>query len=159
MAPDGTGSVTFAFSKVYFGDTDRNGTPDAPFGWKQYGYDIDGKITTDTFVDLCQPLFNASPHLVFPDGDGGIDNSFGRNILPILLGVQSNFTLVVNTGILQGKQTFMLDLEDLGSGSSYNPLLSRLYPGANLGATPHFDGTDAWPARRSPSASASTRRA
>src|SRR5689334_6481949 len=43
-APDGPASVTFAITKLYLGDTKRDGTPDPTNGWKEYGYDLDGKI-------------------------------------------------------------------------------------------------------------------
>src|SRR5579871_1119177 len=52
---DGTGSVTFAISKLYLGDTDPDGTPDKANGWKHFGYDLDGKISTATSTDLCKP--------------------------------------------------------------------------------------------------------
>jgi hypothetical protein len=34
---------------------------------------------------------------------------------------------------------------NLGSGANYNPLVTRLYGGADLGMNPKFDGTDTWP--------------
>src|SRR5690349_19491062 len=52
---DGTGSVTMAISKLYLGDTDADGTPDKANGWKNFGYDLDGKISTATSTDLCKP--------------------------------------------------------------------------------------------------------
>jgi hypothetical protein len=145
VAPDGVGSTTFAITRLYFGDTDRDGTPDKINGWKQYGYDIDHTLSTAYSTDLCKPLQNASPQAVYPDGNDGIDNGFGKNILPILLGLEANFSQMQNATIAQGKQTFMIDLVELGSGDAYNPLPSRMYPGADLGAAPHFDGTDVWP--------------
>jgi hypothetical protein len=145
VAPDGVGTTTFAMSKLYFGDTDRDGTPDKVNGWKHFGYDIDGKVSTAQSTDLCKPIDNASPQNVYPDGTSGIDNAFGKNILPILLGIESNFSQHQNDVIVQGKQTFMIDLVELGSGAVYDPLPSRLYPGADLGASPQFDGSDVWP--------------
>jgi hypothetical protein len=145
VAPDGTGSTTFAITRLYFGDTDRDGTPDKINGWKQYGYDIDHTVSTASSIDLCKPLYNASPQTAYPDGYDGIDNGFGKNILPILLGLQADFSTKQNQTIAQGKQTFMIDLVQLGSGDAYNPLPSRMFPGADLGTVPHFDGTDVWP--------------
>src|SRR5689334_17412348 len=57
---DGTGSVTMAISKLYLGDTKRDGSPDAVNGWKEYGYDLDGVISTATSTGLCKPRDNAS---------------------------------------------------------------------------------------------------
>jgi hypothetical protein len=145
VAPDGEGSVVFAISKLYMGDTDRDGTPDAANGWKQYGFDIDGKISTATSTDLCKPVDDAAPTNVYPDGYGGIDNAFGKNTLPMLLGVDSLYSSEQNDQILEGKSTMLLDLENLGGGTVYDPLVSRIYTGGDLGSPPLFDGSDAWP--------------
>src|SRR4051812_10309444 len=42
--PAGTGTVTMAVTKLYMGNTDPDGTPDPVNGWKQYGFDLDGRI-------------------------------------------------------------------------------------------------------------------
>ena len=141
----GAGSVTFAISKLYLGNTDRDGTPDQANGWKQYGFDIDGKISTAASTDLCKPRNNASPQNVYPDGNGGIDNAFGKNILPILLGLSSTFPQKENNAIASGKTTLLIDLLKLGTGADYDPLSGRLYPVTDLGHVPLFDGSDAWP--------------
>lgn len=89
-APDGAGSTVLAIKKLYLGDTNRDGTANKVNGWKQYGYDIDGLASTATSTDLCKPRNNTSPKNVYPDGDKGIDNSFGKNILTIILGIASD---------------------------------------------------------------------
>lgn len=144
-APDGASSVTFAINKLYLGDTNRDGTANKVNGWKAYGYDLDGKISTASSTDVCKPRNNASPKNVYPDGNDGIDNSFGKNILGIILGIAADASTKVNEGITKGTFTIMLDMQKLGADSEYNPILTRLYGGANLMATPKFDGTDAWP--------------
>jgi hypothetical protein len=142
---DGAASVTMAISKLYLGDTNRDGTPNKVNGWKQYGYDLDGKISTTASTDLCKPRNNAPPKNVYPDGDKGIDNSFGKNILGIILGIAADAPTKVNQGIADGKFTIMLDMQKLGTGTDYNPILTRLYGGADLGTAPKWDGTDKWP--------------
>ncbi|MFO0758697.1 MAG: hypothetical protein U0359_19550 [Byssovorax sp.] len=142
---DGSGSVTLAISKLYLGDTNRDGTPNKVNGWKQYGYDLDGQVSTVDSKNLCKPRNNAPPKNVYPDGDKGIDNSFGKNILGIILGIAADAPVKVNQGIADGKFTIMLDMAKLGSGSDYNPILTKLYGGADLGAAPKFDGSDKWP--------------
>lgn len=146
-APDGAGSVTFAVSKLYLGDTNPDGTPNLANGWKKFGYDLDGKVSTLTSTDLCKPSNNAAPKNVYPDGDNGIDNSFGKNILPVILGLSSDATAKINEGIAGGSFTIMMDMDKLGAGPEYNPLLVRLYAGGDLGAAPKWDGTDMWPVR------------
>lgn len=142
--PDGTGSSVFAVRRLFLGDTDPDGTPN-PNAWKQYGYDLDGHISTATSTGLCKPRDNAPPKNVYPDGANGIDNAFGKNIMPIFLGIASDFSTNVNAAIAQGEGTVLLDLENLGAGSSYNPLLSRYYEGGKLGGAPTWSGGDLWP--------------
>ncbi len=144
---DGTGSTTFAVKKLYLGDTKRDGTPDKVNGWKEYGYDLDNKISTANATDLCKPRKGGNKTNVYPDGNGGIDNSFGKNILPIILGIATDASESINQGIASGSFTIMVDMEKLGSSADYNPLVARLYAGADLGQAPLFDGTDVWDVR------------
>lgn len=143
--PDGAGLTTFAISKILMGDTLPDGTPDKANGWKSYGYDIDGDISTPTSTNLCKPRKNASPSSVYPDGNLGADNSYGRNILPIMLGVAADGPNQTNTAIANGRWTGMFSVDKLGAGATYNPLLVRYYQGSDLQTQPKFDGTDAWP--------------
>lgn len=152
MTPgDGQGETVFAISKLYLGDTDRNGTVDKANGWKNYGYDLDGHITDcsgsscEQVNDQCKPAAGGSPAIAYPDGNNGIDNSFGENILPIILGIASDASSRINDSIAQGTFTIMIDIAKLGSKSEYNPLLAKLYGGADLMHPPKFDGTDKWP--------------
>jgi len=121
--------------------------PDLNNGWKHFGYDLDGKQSTATSMDLCKPRNGATPKAVYPDGDLGTDNSFGKNILPLIIGLSAGAPQAINDSIAQGKFTLMLDMEKLGAGTDYNPLTTQLYAGADLGKAPAFDGTDLWPVR------------
>jgi hypothetical protein len=149
---DGDGAV-FAISKLFIGDTDRNGAPDKPNGWKNYGYNIDGQITScqgngcQAVHHHCKPAGGGSPAIAYPDGKNGIDNSFGENILPILEGVQSDEGKQLNARIAAGKWTVLFDVQALGAGNEYRPLTSLLYVGADLGHPAAFDGSDVWPVR------------
>ncbi len=142
---DGTASVTFAISKLYLGDTDPDGTPDKVNGWKNYGYDIDGDISTATSTNLCKVATGANAKDVYPDGNDGIDNSFGKLILPIITSISSSAASAINSSITGGKFTIMLDMQKLGSKTDYNPLVTNLFAGGDLGSAPKFDGTDMWP--------------
>jgi hypothetical protein len=145
MAPDGTGPTTFAISKLFLGDTDPDGTPDAQNGWKFYGYNLDGTDDTPTTPGLCKPVDNAPVKNVHVSGNNGINNSFGKNILPVILGLSANAPQTINDSITAGKFTIMLSLTDLGMSASYNPIVTQLFAGGDLGAAPKFDGTDMWP--------------
>jgi hypothetical protein len=145
VPPDGSGTTTFAVSKLYLGDIDRDGTPDAVNGWRQYGFDVDGKTSTAASTDLCKPLDGAPPSEVYPDGDGGIDNSFGKNLFPLLRGFEADLSQRVNTAIDTGQTTLLVSIDALGSASDENPLAARAYLGGHLGAQPTFTPADAWP--------------
>lgn len=146
---DGPGAV-LAIHKLYLGDTDREDKPSTS-AWKKFGYDLDGKISTKDSKDLCKPAEGAKPSDVYPDGDLGIDNSFGANILPIILPLAMDASTQINESIDSGSFTIMLSMEGVGTGDNYNPLLTKLYGGAKLvdGAgteiTPKWDGSDEWP--------------
>ena len=142
---DGTGSVTFAISKLYLGDTDPDGTSDKLNGWKQFGYNIDGLCSSASSTDLCKPADNASHANVYPDGNGGIDNAFGEFILPIILSVASDASARVNQSIAGGDATVLFEMQKLGTSTDYTPLNVSVFNGGDLGAVPRFDGTDAWP--------------
>ncbi|MDC3957918.1 hypothetical protein [Polyangium jinanense] len=143
-ACEGPGKV-MAMSQIFLGDTKRDGTPDPTGGWKAFGYDLDGRASTKASVGLCKPRAGGSPAVVYPDGDEGRDNSFGKNILPVILGLASDISAQANEAIANGEFTIMLDMATLGTSSDCNSLTSKLYGGADLGAPPKWDGTDQWP--------------
>jgi hypothetical protein len=142
--PDGTSTVVFAMTKIFWGDTDPDGTPDKPNGWTHFGYNIDG-LSSSNLAAFCKPQLGALPLKVHTQGVNGIENSFGHLILPIFLGFQPNFSTLANQQISSGNFTNLILLGDLGPGASYNPILSSVAQAGNLGAMPKFDGTDAWP--------------
>jgi len=141
---DGPG-VVLAVDKLFLGETDRTGKEDTKNGWKQFGFNLDGKISTPSSTNLCKPVGSATPSTVYPDGDQGIDNSFGKNIIPIITSLAANPSAEVTNSISEGDFTLMLHIENLGTEPSYNPLTTRLYVGASLGMAPTWDGNDAWP--------------
>ncbi|MFO0555152.1 MAG: hypothetical protein U0271_42635 [Polyangiaceae bacterium] len=96
-------------------------------------------------TDLCQPNGGASPITPYPDGDAGIDNSFGKNILPILLGLAPTWTSDANNTIDQGAGTTLLDLACLPPTGDLPTVTTKLYLTTNLGMTPKWDGTDDYP--------------
>jgi hypothetical protein len=141
---DGPG-VVLAVKKLYLGDTSRTGSPDPANGWKDFGFNLDKLVSTKTSTNLCKPRAGGSPSSIYPDGNQGIDNSFGKNILPIILGLAPDASEQLNSSIAEGSFTIMMNIEALGAAADYNPLTTKLYAGANLGAAPKFDGTDMWP--------------
>jgi hypothetical protein len=146
--PNGTGSTVLAMSKIYYGDTDRSGvfSQDA---WRQYGMNIDGNVTTASSTDTCT-LGSGASKSTQVDGTNGIDNSFGENIMPILLaaagasygdgGVDPSH--VANTRLQQGDATELVRLDALGSGPNYAPLPGAIYRAAPTATAPPWNGSE-----------------
>jgi hypothetical protein len=114
--------------------------------WKSFGFDLDGKASTASSTDLCQPNSGASPSIPYPDGDQGIDNSFGKNILPMLLAIDSTWVGDIQTALDSGAFTTLLNacLTPQGDAQSLD---AKLFDGTPLGAAPRWDGTDSWPVK------------
>jgi hypothetical protein len=145
LPPCGSGEdVVLAMNGILLGDRDPDGTPNPTNGWKQYGANIDGLVSDKTSTGLCKPAAGGSPAAVYPDGYNGIDNSFGKNILPIMLGLASDLSTQMNLNIVSGEITYMLSIANLGTQAACSTQ-STLYQGAPLGMPPLFDGSDVWP--------------
>jgi len=144
--PSCKGGITkvFAIDKLFLGDIDPDGTNNPVGGWKQYGLDLDGVASTNDSTGLCLPRAGGSKGAVYPDGYDGRDNSFGKNILPIILGLASNYSTLVNQDIQSGKFTYMLAIEGVGAPMPCTAP-SRLFRGDNLAPPPQWDGSDAFP--------------
>lgn len=145
--------MTFAVSSVLWGNTDPDGGLDLTDGWKQYGYNIDGVAPGDVAA-FCQPLQGASATFVHQEGIDGIENAFGHIVLPLFDSMQSPCSYCQNLccGINQSF-TILLSLDQLGTGTSTNPLSAHVATGTDLDvdaraicgiALPHFDGNDVW---------------
>jgi hypothetical protein len=149
-SPSGMDNPVLAIRKLYLGDTDRKGAASST-AWKQFGYDLDSKISDEDSTDLCQPAEGAKPSAVYVDGEDGRDNSFGKNILPIITSLASDASSQINASIEGGSFTIMLRLDELQEKAEVNGVKSKLYGGATLvdamgiEIAPKWDGTDAWP--------------
>ncbi len=144
--PECANSV-FAVDKILFGDTDPDGTDNFLGGWAQYGFNIDERTSTSMSTDLCMPAAGASKAQVYKDGNDGIDNSFGKNVVSILLGLTFDMSKTNNEAIAKGELTYLLSLADLGQSACTLP--NALFLGGNLGQAALFDGSDVWPIDKS----------
>jgi hypothetical protein len=138
-----TTGVVLAFNNVFVGETDPGGASSST-AWKQYGFDIDGLVSTAQSPGLCQ-VVNGAPASTHDDGNNGNDNSFGKNVLPLLLAASSDPTAQLNASIAAGEFTMMIHLKDLAAAPDQAAVTSNLYTGANRGLPPVFDGSDCWP--------------
>jgi hypothetical protein len=113
--------------------------------WKTLGFNLDGLVSTATSTNLCQLNSGAVASDPYPDGNDGIDNSFGKNLLPLILDLDSTWTTDINTSIQQGNFTALLELECLPPTGDVSVLTTKLFAGTTLGTAPKWDGTDQWP--------------
>ena len=139
-APAGDGDGAFlGISKLYLGDTDRSGAASTT-AWQKYGYDLDGQATVDgndeggTFdgndlANHCTPVGGEVNAGNVEDGPGGVDNSFGKNILSFLSSILEDPSELASQAIEEGSFTIALNMSTLGTGSEYDPIPTNLYAG------------------------------
>lgn len=146
--PDGARPALFAIQKLYLGDTEWDGR--ATVGaWRGFGYDIDHRITSRTSTNACRLAVGASKS-THTDGVDGIDNSFGENLLPLLLTTfGEDFARLANQEIADGHFTNLVEVGSVGAGASYTGLSGAFFGAGALAATPTWNGDDKWPLLRS----------
>ena len=147
-APDPASAAdvsVFAVRTLYFGDVVPATGVVSSVAWKTLGFDIDGKDTTQSSTDVCQLAAGASPRTQ-EDGNGGIDNSFGTGMLPILVTTFGrDFSSQANASLSTGLVTNLLVVRGLGASTTASPLSASLLVAAPLGATPTWSVADVWP--------------
>jgi hypothetical protein len=137
----------FAVRTLYFGDTPRPGTVSRP-AWRFIGENLDGKATDGASTDVCK-MAEGVPKKAQQDGSEGIDNSFGANILPLLMVAMPNVTEFVNDAIGKGAFTVMFNVKGLSDDAkqSNTGLSGSLSLGGKFGGVPTFTTADKWPVR------------
>jgi hypothetical protein len=143
-ATSSTESKFYALRTLQLGDTDRGGAPSTT-AWKKYGYDIDNLVSTDKSTDHCK-LKSGAPNKVRTDGDEGIDNSFGANILPIITTAAPDAAKQINDNLNSGTFSVIIEAKGLdGAADQTNSGLSgQLFAGAPMPTPPKWDGNDEW---------------
>jgi hypothetical protein len=144
--PECTGGtkLVLAMDKIFLGNTNPDGEPNLEAGWKQYGFNLDNRRSHKGSTDLCKPSSGGYVPWVYPDGNDGIDNAFGKNIFPEWVGLVSDLGQHTPDRITNGEFTYMIAIDDIGQGEPCSTR-SALFTGAPLGAPPLWDGNDAWP--------------
>ncbi|MFO0570331.1 MAG: hypothetical protein U0263_32110 [Polyangiaceae bacterium] len=137
-------AVTFAVQKFFLGDIGLNGAPSLN-AWMSIGLNVDGLVSNKSSTNHCQPQVGATKSSVFTDGDSGIDNSFGRNLIPIISSLTANPSDSLNQAIASGESTWLLHFDNLGSSPSQNGVKAALYVSSPFGGVPTWSGSDAWP--------------
>lgn len=138
VACESTEGVTLALSELYFGEGNSG-------EWKSIGRNIDGLESDENSTDVCQPNSGGNPDVAYPDGDDGIDNSFGKNLLPVILSFAPNWVTTVNAYLDQGTFNTMMKMYCLPETGDAPQLTTKIFGGTDLGMEPQYDGTDEWP--------------
>ncbi|MCS6798122.1 MAG: hypothetical protein NZ898_06285 [Myxococcota bacterium] len=74
VSDDGSMEMVFALRDVFL---------DQGEAWRTTGFDLDGRCSYGAVPDVeCRPPARGAPHVL--DGEGGIDNSFGENLFPLV---------------------------------------------------------------------------
>ena len=145
LAPTPSAVLTvLALQELFLGDSDRNFAQD-PQAWKTFGYNVDGILSTHNGSNHCKLAPGTVPSGVKPDGTDGIDNSFGKNLMPIIGALSSEPSYWITNAIQSGEFTVLLRMSDYEGGASDSGVPLWSYQGAPLGTTPSWDGFDSWP--------------
>jgi hypothetical protein len=149
---DGTARV-FALNQLFLGEAGRSGpVKDA---WKDFGYNVDGLATTKADTNVCTRFMGADPAKQ-EDGNGGIDNSFGHNVVAFIQGIAPNPSKTITDSIQSGSFTILLEVTGLTDDpkQSNTGLSGRLLVGGAYSddktKKPTFTTTDDWPFRAMP---------
>lgn len=130
--------TVLAATELFFGEGNSG-------EWKAFGYNLDNLESVASSKDLCMPNSGAATTTPYPDGDDGKDNSFGKNLLPLILSLYPTWVSDINNSINSGFFTSMLKMECLPPKGDAPQLTTKLFGGTPLGMKPLFDGTDVWP--------------
>lgn len=142
---------TFALQQLFLGGTKRDGSP-SDSAWKDYGYDLDGKITSAKSTDVCT-LADGAQKAAQTDGTQGTDNAFGETILPIITSVAPTAETDISKALTDGSFTIMLDIQGLTDDTAQNntTLSGQIFAGGAYSTDktmhPAFDLTTDWPVR------------
>jgi hypothetical protein len=145
-APPAAGNVptTIAIRQIFLGETDWNGNSD-PLAWKVYGYDVDGLVSTKDSAFHCMPKPGIPKSKIQTDGNGGIDNSFGSNLMPIIQNLNANPSASASDQYDSGQVGQLFHLVNLTpGGTNQNSINARSYQGASI-PPPSWAGSDVWP--------------
>ncbi|RYE82334.1 MAG: hypothetical protein EOO75_20855 [Myxococcales bacterium] len=119
--------VVHAVSAFFVGDTDRQGV-DAASAWEAYGYNLDGWVSTSKQGFHCQPRPGGKAFDVRDDGPEGEDNSFGRNVVPLLRELLlASPSQVATAAVREGRGGWLLAVASPGGATVATGLSGSLW--------------------------------
>jgi hypothetical protein len=145
-----TTAHNYALHTLYLGGTTRSGQP-SDTAWKDFGYNLDGKASTRASTDVCT-LVSGAPLSTQDDGTNGIDNSFGANILPIVMSTAGDINSTLNTSINKGSftlMTYVKGFDDMNPTQTATGLTGALISGTDYSildaGPPAWNTSTHWP--------------
>jgi hypothetical protein len=151
-ASTATEEMTFAVNTLQLGESDRSGVANKD-AWKSYGYNLDGLISTKDSKDVCQRQAGAAPANQ-EDGTDGVDNAFGKIIIPFLAPFAATPSKTITDSITGGSFTIMMKLKGLTEdpAQTNTGLSGTILIGSKFSDTakPTFSPSDDWPYRQDP---------
>lgn len=130
--PDGPdpGEVLFALRNINLGQDDDD--------WRTIGYDLDGlcSIAPEPVVECRAPAASSIPEL---DGEGGIDNALGHQVLPLLLVVRPNVASDATRDQNNGVSVFLLRVRGWNGGPD-DPVVDAVLSISEFGVPALPDG-------------------
>ncbi len=154
---DDATKFTYALDSILLGDMARGSQFTSTTAWKGFGLNLDGLVTDARSADVCT-RGGGAPSSVQVDGFvcnmGGIDNSFGANVIPIFQSADSDPTPSTTFTNLIRSGAFTLQLEIAGldlstmSQSSIG-LTAQSFASSTFdpvgGSRPTFATSEDWP--------------
>jgi len=123
-------------SRWYVGEVDRNGSQ-SPTAWQSFGFDVDAILTSDLdgdgglsgsdLVCVCDAVGGEVNAGNLEDGPGGLDNSFGKNIISFLSSIVEDPSQSATASAEDGASTVAFFLSNVGTGASYDPVASSYF--------------------------------
>lgn len=151
-APSDTPARTFAINQISIGDATRDGSPSKE-AWQDYGYNLDGLVTEKESTNVCTRFEGAVP-VNQEDGKDGVDNSFGRIILPAIRALVPNPSNTLNDALAAGDFTVLFSVKGLTDDAKQTStgLSGQLLVGGKFDPSkrPAFAPTEDWPHRKDP---------
>jgi hypothetical protein len=115
--PGKTPERFLAVRNIRLGDVDADGNKSTT-EWPTIGLDLDGLQSSLGSKPHCKPAAMGKVAAIQEDGEGGIDNSFGRNIVPLFAIATTPPTLSLAASIKKGDFALLLGLAGFPDGDT-----------------------------------------
>jgi hypothetical protein len=137
-APASSVVSTFAIDQLQLGDAPRGGLAPSEGAWRKYGYNLDRLKTTKDSTNVCTRASGAS-QVAQVDGDDGIDNGWGLDVVPLIQAGMSLTTLTDHVAAVLAAGATTLDLAVTGLPADSSSVIGAKVVATFGDAATHFD--------------------